>query len=156
MGSKNTQAMPQPSLFHAILSLPLELRLDIYTQCTAFTLLQLPHTSHFFRTELNSPTVRPLILTKGSWQAVQHMRNYRPKSRSPHTGAGISPSGTFWRSSPTRRWKCFVGCLMPLKKGYWRTQRLSADGMASGRVVSRGCRSAGIGYFSMTGVESLG
>ncbi|RPA78348.1 hypothetical protein BJ508DRAFT_329288 [Ascobolus immersus RN42] len=71
----------QRSYYDLLLSLPFELRLDIYYQCTAFTLLQLSHTCHFFRSEINSPRARPLI-DKGQLIGGSSFLNLHPKLRS--------------------------------------------------------------------------
>src|SRR5690606_6833220 len=47
-------AQPPPSQTAAIFSLPVEIRLEIYSQCaSAFTLLQLSHTSSHLHHEIN-------------------------------------------------------------------------------------------------------
>ncbi|RPA82847.1 hypothetical protein BJ508DRAFT_325013 [Ascobolus immersus RN42] len=55
--------MPQ---FRKLLSLPVELRLEIYSQCTAFSLLQLSHTCSALHHEINK---YPAIIknTYGYW-----------------------------------------------------------------------------------------
>ncbi|RPA78371.1 hypothetical protein BJ508DRAFT_329313 [Ascobolus immersus RN42] len=55
MSYSNPTRNPSPVHQHvAFFRLPLELRLDIYECCSAFTLLQLSHTHPYLRTEINN------------------------------------------------------------------------------------------------------
>ncbi|RPA87393.1 hypothetical protein BJ508DRAFT_59285 [Ascobolus immersus RN42] len=67
--------LPSQGLLRSLLDLPLELRLEIYSFCPAFTLLQLSHSISFFYYEINQ---YPAILRLSGFKA----RSCTPTSKS--------------------------------------------------------------------------
>ncbi|RPA78340.1 hypothetical protein BJ508DRAFT_363890 [Ascobolus immersus RN42] len=138
-----------------LFTLPLEIRLEIYSHCAAYSLLNLYNTNLTIRAELND---HPAIITSSYGYIPRRTSPAAPAA--PAAPASTPTTSTPFSQNPTPRFTItnIDAVDSPQEAALFKTQQMHGDQLRGRRVMCEDCWSVGkcVGYRGSVSLEGEG